>query len=371
MSAFGADQGSLDSLIHCAYVSKSKKDSKGDRIINRKVYNANLEAIRTYVSELGMETLADSLPSGEDTMAHWVFHLSGISPSFAPAAWAFAEFPCASQGETKELQEKAYNRITNADNSGDDSRSRESQDRRSAERSRTSESDASRARKEGRNRGKRSRGRSRSRHEKKSPVLRRARRERQERSRREKDPKQEGVPEPEPTGKGDDSAPAKTKEEAGSSNREKAERRKETRKDRSGRKDKEKGGPLRIELPAFKEEKDEAEERKGKKRPSPDDLEVEKEKETAPSSSWLGYFYCRGGLLGKDSSAKPGGLSEQVTKVAKAADGKEATPGEGEASGGRQRKVLITPSRRQVLRQPCRGSIPGLSHLGIIHEFEC
>ena len=165
------------------------------------------------------------------------------------------------------VKPRNYNRITNADNSGDDSRSRESQDRRSAERSRTSESDASRARKEGRNRGKRSRGRSRSRHEKKSPVLRRARRERQERSRREKDPKQEGVPEPEPTGKGDDSAPAKTKEEAGSSNREKAERRKETRKDRSGRKDKEKGGPLRIELPAFKEEKDK--QKKGKARNAP------------------------------------------------------------------------------------------------------
>ena len=59
MSTFGSDQASLDSLVYMTDVHRREDHKRSEeRIINRKIYAANLDAIQVDLSEIGLEGAA-------------------------------------------------------------------------------------------------------------------------------------------------------------------------------------------------------------------------------------------------------------------------------------------------------------------------
>lgn len=133
MSTFRTEKSSQDSLIYSVSVGKKSDGAKSDeRVINRKVFTTNVENIQTYLSELNLDRIAENvLPDAEASECIWIFQTSGMSPAFAPAAWALAGFPGSTIEDVNEIKKQAFKmRSTSERTSSQSNRSSASKARR-------------------------------------------------------------------------------------------------------------------------------------------------------------------------------------------------------------------------------------------------
>ena len=368
-SAFSADRDSLDLLIFCCKVPMSDgKVKRGDeeRIVNKKVFGSNLNATRSYLSDLGCESIADQLPQEDVTRCHWALQVTGMNSSFSTVAWGLAGFPYLNTDDVHKVQKAIGKRAQLLENEDSVTDDEEAKDDVSLGEPSSSRSEASEAR-----RHSKRRGRSRERRSDKHREVKRDKRDdkhcsdsektRKKRShersaersvRQDKDDEQRDVPE----AASDDAEPPPAKKHKKGRGVEARKKPKDEKTDeptkvktgdRPKKHEKKRESVVRIMLPKGPESKrrDAGDDERERKRTKSEKKEEGDGLAQAESSSGLLRFASRtiGRLVGgakSDPKETRGSPSEQVARVA-AEKGAAVTKEEQYAKKGSTRQVTI------------------------------